>query len=137
MYGKKMKQNEEHGKTTDRTRRKVKNNKNLVISVSEYIASHINEKISVIEIAAYFEKNPSYLNSKFKENTGVCITEYIQRIKIEEAKKRLINSDSSITEIWTNLAYYDQSHFIRHFKRETGLTPLQFREQNSTKFNAV
>jgi len=106
-------------------------NKDLVSGVIEYISTHVNEKISVVEIAEHLSKNASYLNTRFKLKTGMCITEYIQRQKIAEAKKKLIETDSTITEIWTNLAYYDQSHFIRHFKKETGLTPLQFRAQNS------
>ncbi|NLB36930.1 MAG: helix-turn-helix transcriptional regulator [Clostridiales bacterium] len=115
-----------------------KNNKNydLVYSIKEYISIHINEKISVLEIAEHLNKNASYINARFKLKTGLRITEYIQRQKIAQAKSKLIETDNSITEIWTNLAYYDQSHFIRHFKRETGLTPLQFRilnSRNSTK----
>ncbi|HZJ77332.1 MAG TPA: AraC family transcriptional regulator [Clostridia bacterium] len=102
----------------------------IVKDIDEYVSEHICEKIVVIEIAEHLQKNPSYLNYKFKLRTGLCITEYIQRKKIGEAKKRLIQTDNTITEICTELSYYDQSHFIRCFKKETGLTPLRYRELN-------
>jgi AraC-like DNA-binding protein len=107
--------------------------KNLSASaekIKEYVASHLNERISVAEVAESLGMNASYLNSSFKQQTGSCITDYIQTQKIEDAKRLLSTSENSISEIWTDLGYYDQSHFSRVFKKHTGVTPKQYRVQN-------
>lgn len=95
--------------------------------VKEYVASHLYEHISVAEIAENLGMNASYLNSSFKQQTGKCITDYIQTKKIEQAKMMLTSSEDPLSDIWTELGYYDQSHFSKIFKKHTGLTPKQFR----------
>ncbi len=95
--------------------------------VKEYIASHLYERISVAEIAEELGMNASYLNSSFKQQTGKCITDYIQMQKTQQAKIMLKSGEGSLSDIWTQLGYYDQSHFSRIFKKHTGYTPKQFR----------
>ena len=111
---------------------KVKTSSEKMLSASatgvkEYVASHLYERISVAEVAESLGMNASYLNSSFKQQTGECITDYIQEQKIEEAKMLLMTCNNSISEIWTDLGYYDQSHFSKIFKKHTGFTPKQYR----------
>ena len=95
--------------------------------VKDYVVSHLYERISVSEVAESLGMNASYLNSSFKEQTGECITDYIQKQKIDEARRLLSTGGSPISDIWTALGFYDQSHFNRIFKKHTGITPKQFR----------
>lgn len=99
--------------------------------VKAYVALHLCERISVAEIAENMGMNASYLNSSFKRQTGNCITDYIQMQKIEEAKTLLASGENTLSDIWTGLGYYDQSHFSKIFKKHTGLTPKQFRIKNA------
>lgn len=95
--------------------------------VKKYVAEHLRERITVAEVAGSLGLNASYLNSSFKRQTGSCITDYIQSEKMEAAKKLLTDANCTIADIWTELGYYDQSHFSKMFKRHTGLTPKQFK----------
>lgn len=104
-----------------------------VAGVKEYISLHLNERISVAEAARSVGMNASYLNSSFKEQTGLCITDYIQQQKTEEAKKLLADPEKPISEIWTALGYYDQSHFNKSFKKCAGLTPKQYRAKEQSR----
>ena len=107
--------------------------------VKEYVAAHLYERISVAEVAESLGMNASYLNSSFKQQTGECITDYIQKQKVEEAKMLLMTCDDSLSEIWTSLGYYDQSHFSKIFKKHTGFTPKQYRVKthNSQENNSM
>lgn len=104
-------------------------NSGLADSVRTFVDSRIGEKITVAQIAAAFQKNPSYLNSCFKNLTGECITDYIARRKVEEAKKLLCRPENQMADIWVSLGYCDQSHFNKSFKKMTGMTPTQYRSR--------
>lgn len=101
----------------------------LADSVRTFVDSRIGEKITVAQIAAAFQKNPSYLNSCFKSLTGECITDYVARRKVEEAKKLLCRPENQMADIWVSLGYCDQSHFNKSFKKMTGMTPTQYRSR--------
>lgn len=117
---------------TDFTKRvKQQKRKNLSKNIylcQEYIYEHLYEKISLSILAEYLHMNPSYLSTKFKEETGTKLTTYIQMQKIMEAKQLLLMSKYQISEIYTLLNFTDQSHFNRVFKQIEGITPNQFKE---------
>ncbi|MBN2046897.1 MAG: helix-turn-helix domain-containing protein [Anaerolineaceae bacterium] len=94
-----------------------------------YIHSHVYDSLRVPDIAAYIGLNANYISRKFKEETGQSISEYIRRAKITEAKSLLKFSSMSLSEISEHLAFSSQSFFTATFRKETGLTPRQFREE--------
>ena len=94
-----------------------------------YIFKHLYETISLVELAKYVTLHPNYLSELFKKETGFTVSEYIQREKIEEAKRLLTSSEYSLLDIAAWLGFHDQSHFTRVFKKFEGITPSKYRAQ--------
>ncbi len=94
----------------------------------EYINENIHTKIKVDDISGKLHINPSYLSSKFKKETGISIPNYINKQKINEAKKLLAFSDNSIIDISNYLSFSSQSYFHNQFKKITGKTPKEYRD---------
>ncbi len=95
-----------------------------------YIAVNIFKRISSRDVAAELNLNVIYLERIFKEEEKITIGRYIQREKIKRAKNILNYSDRSMTEVGDYLGYSSQSHFGTAFKKETGMTPRQYRDSN-------
>ena len=69
-----------------------------------------------------------YLNEAVKAVTGVSAGEFIRSHAVLSAKRMLVHTDLDINQIAEELGYDDTSYFSRMFKKETGLTPSEFRE---------
>lgn len=108
-----------------------KNLSKTVYLCQEYIINHLYEPISLSDLGEIVNLSPNYLSAKFKQETGKNISEYICKLRIEEAHKLILHSGLNMTEIYTLLNFNDQSQFIKMFKRYTdGLTPLQFKNKH-------
>lgn len=71
--------------------------------------------------------NASYLSQLFKKENGISVSDYIQRERIEEAKRLIELPGVTLSDIATRLHFNDQSYFTKVFKKYTGVTPRQFR----------
>ncbi len=94
-----------------------------------YIRNHINETISVDDAAAHINRSSSYIMKHFKSELGIHIGAYIMRCKLEEAKSLLTYSEKTLAEISSYLCFSSQSYFQNVFKKQYGITPLQYRKQ--------
>jgi AraC-like DNA-binding protein len=95
-----------------------------------YIDGHIYERITIEELAMNLDKHKTHLSALFKKETGQTIHSYIQERKINESKHLLLFTDKSYKEIGQILSFASQSHFIQVFKKITGLTPKEYRNQH-------
>lgn len=100
-----------------------------IVQCTDYIYSHINERITIDELAKHTELSPSYLSRLFKQNLGVSVSDYIREKKIEKAQNLLKYSEISLVEIANYLAFSSQSHFIQTFEKYVGLTPKKYRDR--------
>lgn len=100
----------------------------VIRTCENYIKNNIYNPLSLSNISEYVKLSPNYLSGLFKEQTSITISEYILKEKIEEAKKLLKTSSSSILDISVLLNFNSQSYFAKMFKRYTGLTPKKFRD---------
>lgn len=102
-----------------------------IYAAVEYIRSHLHFPIAVTELAEHLNRSVSYITHKFKAEMGCPVSEYINRCRLEEAKSLLLHTPKSLADISNYLCFSSQSHFQNAFKREYGITPMQFRKQSS------
>ncbi|PEX57742.1 AraC family transcriptional regulator [Bacillus cereus] len=107
----------------------VRNYSKTIITCQNYILKNIYQEISLKQLAYITNKNPMYLSTLFKKEVGIPLSEYIQREKVEEAKKLLTLTNYSLLDISTWLNFNSQSYFTKIFKKYTQLTPKQYRDQ--------
>jgi YSIRK-targeted surface antigen transcriptional regulator len=103
-----------------------------ITTCQHYIYNHLYGDITLDHLAKICHLSPNYLSSLFKKEVGIPLSEYIQRQRIDEAKKLLVLTNYSISDISTWLNFNDQSYFIKIFKKYTGLTPKEFRNNQSS-----
>lgn len=98
----------------------------------EYITSHYQEQIKVSTISEYLGLSEKYLSTLFKKETGQTMISYIEQIRIDEACSLLTYTDLSYAEIAESLSFNSHSYFTKIFKKNTGLTPMQYRLNHQT-----
>ncbi len=99
-----------------------------VLEIQDYIESNVTLKFRTSELAAQFLLSERNFIRRFEAATGNLPTEYIQRVKIEYAKKKMEESAASVKEICFETGYEDMDHFRKIFRRHTGTTPSQYRQ---------
>lgn len=117
----------------DYTRNMLKQQKNPIVSkpileCTDYIYSHLHERITVNELAEHTHLSTSYLSKLFKTNMNISVSGYIIEQRLDLAENMLKYSDLSYSEIANYLAFATQSHFIQVFKKKLGITPKQYRD---------
>ena len=113
--------------------RLLKKNKGISKPVNrclDYIYSHIYERITIEDLAAYSNVSKTYLSRQFAKEVGIPISDYIRETKIEIAQEKLRTTEESILDISCMLSFASQSHFIDVFKKVTGVTPKKYRALN-------
>lgn len=95
----------------------------------DYIYDNLHRKITLNELAEITRLSPSYLSRLFRKEVGVTISSYIISKRIEAAENMLKHSDYTALEISNYLCFSSESHFIQTFRKHTGYTPKQYREQ--------
>ena len=92
-----------------------------------YIAESANRRIKVNDVANAVATNRRTLERKFREFTGRTISQEISRMRIERAKRLMMESDLSFKELSAELGYRNSDHFYKSFLRAEGQTPSSFR----------
>lgn len=95
----------------------------------DYIERKVDERITVDELAEKFGVGRRTFERRFKQATNNSILEYIQRIKVEAAKRCFENSRKNINEVMYDVGYSDTKAFRTIFKKITGLTPVEYRNK--------
>lgn len=100
----------------------------IIGKAKSYIKEHLNEEISVYSIAEMLYLTPTYFSKLFKNNTGEGCNSYIIRKRIEKAKSLLETTSMKTGKIAALVGYKDTNYFSLAFKKQTGMSPTEFRE---------
>jgi transcriptional regulator GlxA family with amidase domain len=100
-----------------------------VKKAQEFIEKNFQDKITVDQLASMLALGRRSLERRFKSATCNTVTEYIQRVKIEAAKKNLENGRKNINEVMYDVGYTDTKAFRTTFKKITGLSPVEYRNK--------
>lgn len=93
-----------------------------------YIDFHYSEPLSLEILASRFSLNKNYLSSRFHRETGMTVTDYVNRIRTRHAEDLLGQSTLSVQEIAEQCGFSDGNYFTRIFKRIRGVTPNEYRK---------
>lgn len=96
-----------------------------------YIESKFTEDISLEEVADVVHLNPHYFSKVFKQHIGETFIDFLTRLRIEKAKELMASNELSLKEVCFEVGYKDPNYFSRVFKRVTGMTPTEYRGQES------
>ncbi len=100
-----------------------------VADIQFYLYTHLDENISLGQLAKYFYITETYLCDIFKKQTGETIVSFLRRLRIYRSKKLLVASTLSLSEIAARCGYKDYSYFGKHFKADVGMSPDLYRKR--------
>lgn len=99
----------------------------------KFIETNFHERITTDELSNKFAISRRNFERRFKKATNNTVNEYVQRVKIEAAKKTFETTRKNITEVMLDVGYSDTKSFRGTFKKITGMTPLDYRN----KYNKI
>jgi transcriptional regulator GlxA family with amidase domain len=102
-----------------------------VQKAQEYTEENYQDKITVDDLAKRLAVSRRSLERRFKQATGNTIIEYLQRVRVEVAKRSFEASRKNISEVMYDTGYSDSKAFRNVFKKITGLTPIEYRNKYS------
>src|SRR5258705_4860579 len=100
-----------------------------ILMAQEFIEKNYQDKITVDQLADKFAIGRRSFERRFKKATNNTVVEYIQRVKIEAAKRSFESSRKNINEVMFDVGYTDTKAFRTIFKKITGLTPIEYRNK--------
>lgn len=99
-----------------------------ISEITGYINNHYYEDITLASISEYFYISPCYFSRIFKKLSGLSFTEYLNNVRIKEARKLLYKTDMSIGEVAEATGFKSNTHFDRVFKNIMGISPLNYKK---------
>lgn len=98
-----------------------------------YVLRNYDQDISLQAMAAYVNMDENYLSGLFKKKTGDTFINYLQQIRVSEARFYLEQTELPVAEIGARAGFANPSYFFKIFKRWTGLTPSEFRAEHKNR----
>jgi AraC-like DNA-binding protein len=104
----------------------------LVLKARDYIDKHKTEELSLADVAKAAGASVFHFCKVFHKATGLTFTDYVARVRLEEARTRLLNPNLRVSEIAYDVGFQSLTQFNRTFKRVFGQSPSEFRARLSS-----
>lgn len=101
--------------------------------ITAYLKTHYMEDLTLTGVAALYGLSPNYFSTLFKKMSGSNFISWLTKLRIEKAKRLLMETDLTIRDIAGQVGYYSTSFFIRSFKKIEGRTPSEYRKSLSLR----
>ena len=95
----------------------------------KFLQEHNREAVSVEQVAKYVQKSPNYFSALFKKETGVTFSQYMNQLRLAEAKRLLRETILPLSEIAVLAGYTDYAYFVSVFKKLEGCSPSSLRKK--------
>jgi AraC family transcriptional regulator len=96
----------------------------------EYIVENLGERVTLEDLAKATGLSRFHFARQFRRSMGEAPMRYVQRCRVEHAKRLIRQGELLMTEIAMSVGFYDQSHFSREFRKLVGMTPRDFARFN-------
>lgn len=100
----------------------------LYIRLLHYLTSNYNVHLTMEKLSQHFNYSISTLSHLFKTHSGMSISDYVQKLRLDEAKWLLRQSGLSLTEISDSLGFCNSAYFSTVFKKNIGMSPLEYKK---------
>ncbi|QJD84865.1 response regulator [Cohnella herbarum] len=111
----------------------IKNAKKPVHKTIQFVIGLINDKyatnLTLKSISEEVFMSPSHLSTLFRQEMGINFLDYLHQYRIEKAKQLLRKGNEKVYAVARQVGYYDEAHFVRFFKKWTGMLPSQYKKQ--------
>jgi YesN/AraC family two-component response regulator len=97
----------------------------------DYIKKNYSKDVNMAVVSNYISMNYSLFSAEFKNYTGTNFVNYVKDIRMAEAKRLLSETDLKVTEISQQVGYDNEKHFMKSFKGYVGVSPSEYRKNNS------
>lgn len=105
----------------------------IVIKAKQFINAGLEDKVLLEAVSHHVGVSTFYFCKVFKLSTGMTLTEYVNRRRVERAKQKLLNPQNRVTEVAFEVGYQSLSQFNRSFLRYVGVSPSRFRERQAAE----
>ena len=100
----------------------------IISEITGYVNNNYDEEINLSKISELFHISPCHFSRTFKKETGLAFSDYLNNVRIKEARKLIHNTDMTISEIAFSVGYKSSTHFGRIFKEIVGTSPLAYKK---------
>lgn len=105
-------------------------NSRIVLKAQNYLEKNYMNKLTLLDVSQHIQLSEGYFSKLFTQETGESFKQYLTRIRITKAKELLAHTNMKIYEICEQIGYENVEHFSRVFKKEIGISPLQYKKSS-------
>ena len=117
----------------------LKSDESIRVSIQRWVDDKLycQKDITIVDLSRYVGTNRTYLSKFINSVYGISFRNWIAELRIEEAKKQLVDTNKPLSEVAIGLGFSSSSTFSRTFAQITGLTPNTYRKINKYKIEAI